>query len=114
MADLCTKSCVPCEGGVEPLTEEGAHALLPQVPGWSLQWGEPPRILRDFELASFLDALAFVNRVGEVAEAEGHHPNILLHSWSRVCVEVYTHAIGGLHENDFILAAKVNELRPAG
>jgi 4a-hydroxytetrahydrobiopterin dehydratase len=114
MAELCTKRCVPCEGGVQPLTEEGARALLGSVPGWSLRWESPPRIMRDFEFTDFQEALAFVNRVGEIAEAEGHHPNILMYSWNRVALDLYTHAIDGLHENDFILAAKVNELSPAG
>jgi len=114
MSDLARKKCVPCEGGVRPLAAEDAERLLPQVPGWSLVGGSPPRIVRELRFRDFREALAFVNRVGELAEGDGHHPDILIHSWNRVRLELSTHAIRGLHENDFILAAKVNGLEGAG
>ncbi len=106
MEDLAQKKCVPCEGGVPPLAEATARSYLARLPGWSLVNGR--RIQKDFPCKDFARALAFVNRVGAIAEAEGHHPDILLHSWNRVRLEITTHAIGGLSENDFILAAKID------
>mgnify|MGYP001027102289 CR=1 FL=1 len=105
---LSTKSCTPCEGGVEPMTREQAQAMLAEVPGWALTEGGKS-IVRRFERKDFVHALALVNRIGELAEREGHHPDITF-GWGYVTVELYTHKIGGLHENDFILAAKINRL----
>lgn len=106
MEDLAQKKCVPCEGGVPPLDESTAGRYLASLTGWSLVGGT--RILKEFTFKNFARALAFVNRVGSIAEAEGHHPDILIHSWNRVRLEIMTHAIGGLSENDFILAAKID------
>ena len=111
--DLLTKHCVPCEGGTKPLTRSQAEAYLAQVPGWSLVEGEPMKIVRAMKFKDFAQAMAFVNQIGEIAEAEGHHPNFCV-SWNRVQIELFTHAIGGLSENDFIMAAKINELRRRG
>lgn len=105
---LSRKTCVPCKGGVDPLTLEQARALLAQAPGWSLVH-DGRRLQRRFEFKNFARALAFVNRVGEIAEQEGHHPDIQF-GWGYATVEFYTHKIGGLHENDFIMAAKLNEI----
>ncbi|MGH9368415.1 MAG: 4a-hydroxytetrahydrobiopterin dehydratase [Thermoanaerobaculia bacterium] len=105
---LASRACVPCRGGVPPLSEEAARSLLAATPLWSL--GErSTRLSRRFEFRDFLQAMGFVNRVAEIAEAEGHHPDIAIH-WNKVDLVLWTHKIGGLHENDFILAAKVDRL----
>jgi len=104
--ELRTKRCVPCEGGVPPLTEEEQRALLPQVPGWKVEDG---RLVKTFVFESFPRAIAFVNRMADLAEEEGHHPDFSVH-YREVKVSLWTHAIGGLSENDFILAAKIDAL----
>ncbi len=105
---LTAKTCTPCQGGVEPLSRETAAGMLEQVPGWELD--EAGReISRRFRFRNFVEAVAFVNRVADVAEAEDHHPDIVL-GYGYAEIRVHTHKIGGLHENDFILAAKVNDL----
>ena len=103
---LASRHCVPCEGGTPPMTRTAAETLLAQVPGWKLVEGEPLKLARSIKFKDFGQAMAFVNRVAELAEAEGHHPDICV-SWNRVRLELFTHAIGGLSENDFIMAAKV-------
>ena len=105
---LSEKTCVPCRGGIPPLTEEKARELAAETPEWSLA-ESGTRLLRRFEFADFKAAMEFVNRVADVAEAEGHHPDIAIH-WNKVELTLWTHKIGGLHENDFILAAKVDRL----
>jgi 4a-hydroxytetrahydrobiopterin dehydratase len=100
---------VPCEGGTPPLPRAEAEALLAQVDGWKLVEGEPAKIARSVRCKDFAEAMQFVNTLAAVAEAEGHHPDICV-SWNRVTLELVTHAIGGLSENDFIMAAKVNEI----
>jgi 4a-hydroxytetrahydrobiopterin dehydratase len=104
--DLRAKHCVPCEGGIPPLGDDEARELLAAVDSWALDGGV---IKRRFEFADFAAALVFVNRMAEVAEAEGHHPDFCVH-WSRVDVSIWTHAVGGLTENDFILAAKIDAI----
>jgi 4a-hydroxytetrahydrobiopterin dehydratase len=111
--DLLARHCVPCEGGTPPMGREQAEALLAQVPGWQLVEGEPLKITRSIKLKDFAQAMAFVNSVAQLAAAEGHHPDFCV-SWNRVRLELFTHAIGGLSENDFIMAAKINELKEAG
>ena len=112
-SDLLAKHCVPCDEGSKAMAPTAAEAYLPRVPGWRLVSGDPLKIARDLRFKSFRAAMQFVNRVAEVAEAEGHHPDFCV-SWSRVKLELFTHAIGGLSENDFILAAKINELEERG
>jgi 4a-hydroxytetrahydrobiopterin dehydratase len=104
---LVRQHCVPCTAATPPLSAEDAEALLPQIPGWAL---EGVTLQRAFRFKDFVAAMAFVNRVAERAEAEGHHPDIHI-AWNRVRLELTTHAIKGLSENDFILAAKINALR---
>ncbi len=108
MENLASKTCVPCRGGAPSLTGEQAQQLLPALPGWGLA-ENATRLVRRFEFGDFVEAIKFVNRVAEVAEREGHHPDIAIH-WNKVDLTLWTHKIGGLHENDFILAAKVNRL----
>ena len=111
---LASKSCVPCRGGVAPLQRAEAEKLLGQTPLWKLE-EKATRLKRTFEFADFLGAMRFVNGVAEIAEGEGHHPDIAIH-WNKVELTLWTHKIGGLHENDFILAAKIDRLleEPSG
>lgn len=106
--DLKHKKCVPCEGGVKPLTpdEYGAY-LRNELTGWVDV--EQKQIEKEYKLKSFKEALEFVNKVGAIAESEGHHPDINIHGWNKVKLTLSTHAIGGLSENDFILASKIDE-----
>lgn len=107
--ELTAKRCVPCEGGVPKLTPGEAASLLGSVPGWSIvQNGD--RIRREWTVKHFRAGMAFFNKVAEVAEAEGHHPDLHLVGYRNVAIEIWTHAIGGLSENDFILAAKIDQL----
>lgn len=105
---LLEQKCVPCEGGTMPLTIPEAQKLLQEIPSWTLS-SDVKRLFKSFTFKDFAEALAFTNKVGEIAEKEGHHPDIDLH-WGRVGVSLTTHAIGGLSVNDFILAAKVEKL----
>lgn len=110
---LASRRCVPCEGqGLLPLPVDQAKEMLGQTPGWDLILDSPmPLLRRKWRTRSFLAGLAFFQRVGELAEKEGHHPDLHLEGWNHARIEIYTHAIGGLHENDFVLAAKINELQ---
>jgi len=103
---LTQKHCVPCRGGVPPLKGEELQKLAAQVPDWKVVDGH--HITKTFLFPDFKTALAFVNRAGAVAEAEGHHPDLLL-AWGRVEVKTYTHKIDGLTESDFILAARIDQ-----
>jgi 4a-hydroxytetrahydrobiopterin dehydratase len=105
---LANRSCVPCRGGTPPLTREQIAPLLEQVEGWTVE--DDKKLVKSYRFPDFARALAFVNRVGEIAEAEGHHPDLHL-SWGRVGAEIWTHKIGGLTESDFILAAKLDRAR---
>ena len=107
---LDAKTCTPCRGGIPPLERAAAEALLAQAPGWKLDDGAT-RITRRFTFPDFAGAMSFVRRVGDVAESEGHHPDITF-GWGYAEVVFYTHKIKGLHENDFIMAAKVNTISP--
>jgi 4a-hydroxytetrahydrobiopterin dehydratase len=109
MTGLTEKTCVPCRGGVPPLTTAEARALLAQTPGWEPREGGK-RIERAYKLKNFAETLAFVNRVGALAEDEGHHPDITF-GWGYATISLHTHKIKGLHENDFIMAAKIDQLR---
>lgn len=105
---LTQKTCVPCQGGIPPLARTEAEKLLKETPGWTLS-PDGSRINRKFTFPDFVSAQRFVNKVGDLAEAEGHHPDISF-GWGYADVLFYTHKIKGLHENDFIMAAKVNQL----
>ncbi|MBI3670853.1 MAG: 4a-hydroxytetrahydrobiopterin dehydratase [Acidobacteria bacterium] len=110
MSDLASKTCVPCRGGVPPLKGEELASLQEQVDGWDVL--EEHHITKTFKFRDFREALKFVNHVGELAEEQGHHPDIFL-AWGRVDVTIWTHKINGLTESDFILAAKVDQLATA-
>lgn len=105
---LTAKTCTPCQGGLPPLTSAEAAKYLPEVPGWELT-EEATKLERTFKFDNFVAAMAFAQKVGELAEAEGHHPELTI-SWGRCRVMFQTRKIKGLHENDFIIAAKVNLL----
>ncbi len=104
---LSEKHCVPCRGGVPPLSPEEVESYLEQVEGWSHR--EHHDIGKTFRFPDFAGALRFANRIGEVAESEGHHPDLLV-AWGRVGVTIWTHKINGLTESDFILAARIDAL----
>ncbi len=104
---LAEKTCVPCRGGVPPLTARDIAPLAAEVASWSVV--DDHHIDRNFEFPDFSAALEFVNRVGGIAEEEGHHPDIYL-AWGKVGVTIWTHKIDGLTESDFILAAKIDEI----
>ena len=111
MTELAGKTCTPCRGGEPPLNQAEAERYLQEAPGWALMDGGK-RMERKFQLKNFKDALALVNRIGALAEGEGHHPDITF-GWGYVTVSLHTHKIKGLHENDFIMAAKINRLDAA-
>ena len=108
-AELVRKRCAPCGGGVPPVPPEEARALLGSLPGWELT-DDGRRIRRTWVARNFVAAIAFFDRIAALAEQEGHHPDLHLEGYRNVTVELWTHAIGGLSENDFILAAKVDTL----
>ncbi|HUP02814.1 MAG TPA: 4a-hydroxytetrahydrobiopterin dehydratase [Bryobacteraceae bacterium] len=107
---LADKHCVPCRGGVPPLTGDALEAVKAQVPGWDVVDGH--HLTRNFGFPDFRTALDFVNRIGATAEEQGHHPDIYL-AWGKVGVKIWTHKIDGLTESDFILAAKIDRLQSA-
>jgi 4a-hydroxytetrahydrobiopterin dehydratase len=108
--DIHEKSCVPCEGGTEPLTEEQEKEYAQLVPDWSVDREGVHSISRLFRFRDFKETMAFADRVGEIAEQEGHHPDMHV-SYGKLMIELSTHAIQGLSENDFILAAKIDRLK---
>jgi 4a-hydroxytetrahydrobiopterin dehydratase len=110
MEDLKELKCVPCRGGVPPLDDLQIAIFKPQVPEWQLiEEDGIKRLRRSFKLKNFADALAFTNRVGALAEAEDHHPTLVT-EWGKVTVTWWTHKIKGLHQNDFIMAARTDAL----
>ena len=106
---LTEKKCVPCEGGVDPCPLPFVQQQLEKLPGWYLTHNNE-RIRKDWEMKNFVAGLDFFNRVGQLAEEEAHHPDLHLVGYKNLSIEIWTHAIGGLSENDFILAAKIDEL----
>src|ERR1700682_709867 len=106
------KAVIPCRGGSPPLEAVAAKQLLSQAPSWTLM-DDAHRIERTFHFPDFKGAIGFVNKIGDLAEAEGHHPDIHF-GWGYVTVSMHTHKIKGLNENDFIMAAKINRLAEAG
>lgn len=117
--NLLKKKCVPCEGGAKPLNHEEATGLMSQVSDWKLiedtnpnlqKFGLGAKISKEFKFKDFIGAINFINKVAEIAEEEGHHPDIHV-NYNKVLLELSTHAIGGLSENDFIVAAKTNVVK---
>ena len=108
MPELAEKSCVPCRGGVPALKGSALESFKQQLPGWEVV--NEHHLKRAFTFPDFVSALAFVNKIGDVAEKEGHHPDIYL-AWGKVEVTIWTHKVDGLTESDFILAAKIDKLK---
>ena len=102
---LSDKKCQPCEGNIPSLTEAEINSFLKQVPSWEIK---NSHVFRQFKFKNFIEAMKFVNKIAETAENEGHHPDISIH-YNKVEIEIWTHAVNGLSENDFILAAKISE-----
>lgn len=107
MTTLDQKKCVPCEGGVDKMSGEEIQSMLGQVDNWGAQ---NDKLHKTFQFKDFMNAMKFINQMADVAEEEQHHPDFCVH-YNRVDVTIWTHAIGGLSENDFILAAKLDKLK---
>lgn len=105
-SDLASKTCVPCRGGVPPLSMDVASRLMEQLDGWTFEQGH---LTKSYAFADFAAALAFVNKMGAISEEQAHHPDLYM-TWGKVSVEIWTHKIDGLTESDFILAAKFDEI----
>jgi len=107
--ELARKRCTPCEGGTPALSRDEAERLAQSVPGWSLS-PDARRISRSWTVKNFMAGIDFFNKVAALAEAEGHHPDLHLEGYRNLSIAIWTHAASGLTENDFILAAKIDEL----
>lgn len=107
--DLAAKKCVPCEGGVPRYSAAEAEAQMAAFPEWRLTH-DATRIRRDWKLRDFRSAIKMINNVAALAEREQHHPDLHLEGYSQVWIEIFTHAVGGLSENDFVLAAKIDAI----
>ncbi len=107
ISDLASRDCVPCKGGVPPLKGDQIQGLLAEL-GHEWKVIDDHHLQKDFVVGNFAEALAFANRIGEIAEAQGHHPDLHV-AWGRVGVTIWTHKIDGLTESDFVLAAKCEE-----
>jgi len=109
LIELTSKKCVPCEGNVPPLSPDEARPLLEAVAVWSFSH-DGQRIRREWVVKNFMAGIEFFEKVAALAEAEGHHPDLHLQGYRNVAIELWTHAAGGLTENDFVMAAKINEI----
>ncbi len=107
--ELASKRCVPCEGGVPPLSVEEAQELIQNVEGWTIS-PDARQISRSWTLKNFMAGIEFFNKVAAIAEEEGHHPDLHLEGYRHARIVLWTHAVGGLTENDFIIAAKINQV----
>ena len=109
MSDLAEKKCVPCEGGLPPLDYKEIHKYLKKVNGWNVKTNEKKNyfIEKEFIFKNFIESQKFINLVGEISEKEGHHPDIAF-GWGYAKIKIFTHAVKGLSENDFILASKID------
>jgi 4a-hydroxytetrahydrobiopterin dehydratase len=106
---LVAKKCQPCEGGVDPYSREESVEQLKKLAGWSLT-SDGKRIRKEWTVKNFMAGIELFNEVARIAEADGHHPDLHLEQYRKVAIELWTHAIGGLSENDFILAAKIDQV----
>ena len=111
MSDLSEKKCIPCEGNIPGFNITEIHKYLKMVDGWEVKADEAKiyYLIKEFKFKNFLESQKFVNKVGEIAEIEGHHPDIWF-GWGYAKIKIFTHAIKGLHESDFVLAAKVDKI----
>jgi len=106
---LNEKHCIPCEGGMPPFSEREENFFQKEVPSWNIDRSGTHKIIREFTHKDFKEAMVFVNQIADIAEEEGHHPDIYIF-YNRVRIELHTHALCGLSENDFIVAAKIDQL----
>ena len=111
MSDLHTKKCIPCEGNIPPFDKSEIHKYLMKVDGWDVKSDTDNNfyLIKEFSFKNFMDSQSFVNNVGNLAEAENHHPDITF-GWGYCKIKIFTHAIKGLAESDFVLAAKILSL----
>ncbi len=111
MSDLADKKCVPCEGGIPSFDTKEIHKYLKKVDGWDVKADDNKiyYLIKEFKFKNFQESQNFVNKVGHIAETEGHHPDIWF-GWGYAKIKIFTHAIKGLHESDFVLAAKVDRI----
>ena len=111
MSELANKKCIPCKGGIPPFNMSEIHKYLKKVDGWDVKENQSKSfyLIKEFKFKNFLESQDFVNKVGEIAEKEGHHPDISF-GWGYAKIRIFTHSIKGLAESDFILAAKVDQL----
>ena len=111
MSDLADKKCIPCEGGIPSFDTTEIHKYLKKVDGWDVKEDEKNNffLMKEFAFENFIDSQSFVNKVGQLAENEGHHPDITF-GWGYAKIKIFTHAIEGLAESDFILAAKIDRI----
>ena len=111
MEDLANKKCIPCEGSIPSFNIEEIHKYLKKVDGWEVKSDDQKTyyLIKEFKFDNFLKSIQFVNKVGDIAETEGHHPDIWF-GWGYAKIKIFTHAISGLHESDFVLAAKIDKL----
>jgi len=107
MGNLENKKCRACEGEADLLSKESIQNFISQIKEWNLNKN---KIEKNFEFKNFKEALDFVNKVGEIAESEGHHPDIKIFDWNKVKISTHSHSLGGLSENDFILAFKIDKI----
>ena len=111
MTDLASKKCIPCEGNIPPFDQSEIHKYLKKIDGWNVKSNEDKSfyLIKEFTFKNFIESQSFVNKVGDVAEKENHHPDIYF-GWGYCKVKIFTHAIKGLAESDFILAAKIDKI----
>ena len=111
MTDLADKKCIPCEGGIPSFDLKEIHKYLKKIDGWDVKTDDDKTyyLLKEFKFKNFLESQNFVNKVGEISESEGHHPDISF-GWGYAEIKITTHAIKGLSENDFIVAAKIDKI----
>tara|TARA_B100000214_G_C23412836_1_gene376834 strand:+ start:57 stop:395 length:339 start_codon:yes stop_codon:yes gene_type:complete len=111
MTDLADKKCIPCEGGIPSFDTNEIHKYLKKVDGWDVKADDDKiyYLIKEFKFKNFMESQNFVNKVGQIAETEGHHPDIWF-GWGYAKIKIFTHAIRGLHESDFVLAAKVDRI----
>lgn len=109
MSELLQKKCIPCEGGLPPMSIIEENGYLKEVPGWEINRNGIHRLVKEFKFKNFKKAIKFVNKVAEIAENEAHHPDIFIY-YNKVKFEIHTHAINGLFFNDFIVAAKIDQI----
>ncbi|TFG31160.1 4a-hydroxytetrahydrobiopterin dehydratase [Candidatus Thorarchaeota archaeon] len=107
--ELASLTCVPCRGGIPPLEAQKVKLMLDVIPGWKKVENSVDKITKTYKFKDFSKSMEFVNKVAEIAEQENHHPDIFIH-WNEVTITAWTHAINGLFDNDFIVAAKIDEL----